>query len=148
MRDYPNVWRFRYRSWIELGVHHSDDPDTRIRKGIVRVQYRNGSWHDFDNIDRKEFFKWADGGFKPRFMPAGIIVKPPRVKAKPQAIEEPEEENAGPYIADTDYLGQVTGRPTRWHKAYAKPEEPRRTSHVSKAIDKIRERLKLRKQGK
>lgn len=70
-----NVATLGYRTWLELGIHHSAPNDDRALKGIVRVCYRNGTWEDFHGIYRREYFAWATGGFKPSHAPMGIAFR-------------------------------------------------------------------------
>jgi hypothetical protein len=73
---YPKgVWKIEFNSWVDLGTHHSDDPDTRIRIGAVRVRYMNGTWQDFDGITREDYYKWYHSAWKPRCKPAGVTVR-------------------------------------------------------------------------
>lgn len=70
-----NVAIVGYRTWLELGIHHDAPNDDRALKGIVRVCYRDGTSEDFQNIDRREYFTWANVGFRPSRAPMGVAFR-------------------------------------------------------------------------
>lgn len=70
-----NVAKIGYKTWLELGIHHTATDDDRALKGIVRVCYRNGTWEDFNGIERRDYFAWTTCGLRPSHAPTGIAFR-------------------------------------------------------------------------
>jgi len=108
MRSYKKIWDVKFH---ETDGTHSAAGDTR--SGTVRVQYKDGTWEEFPNILRSDYFKWQRTRYNPRSTPAGISVKTSRVSRNPNPQDdEPDEQEIALDIHPRDYIGQFTGYPS------------------------------------